>query len=66
MLYRVHTDIRAPFGTDPALFDRLKTEEQSQAPQRSGKWRHLWRVAGRCANIRVTPLSQHPSAIHQE
>ncbi len=94
MLYCVHMDVRVPPGTDPALLDRLKAEEkaQSQALQRSGKWRHLWRVAGRYANISVfdvashdelhailsglplfpfmeigvTPLSQHPSAIHQE
>ncbi len=94
MLYCVHMDVRVPPGTDPAMFDRLKAEEkaQSQTLQRSGQWRHLWRVAGRYANISVfdvashdelhailsglplfpfmditvTPLSQHPSAIHQE
>ena len=94
MLYCVHMDVRVPPGTDPVLLDRLKAEEkaQSQVLQRSGKWRHLWRVAGRYANISVfdvashdelhailsglplfpfmevsvTPLSQHPSAIHQE
>ena len=94
MLYCVHMDVRVPPGTDPALLDRLKAEEKarSQDLQRSGKWRHLWRVAGRYANISVfdvaghdelhailsglplfpfmeisvTPLSQHPSAIHQE
>ena len=94
MLYCVHMDVRVPPGTDPALLDRRKAEEKarSQDLQRSGKWRHLWRVAGRYANISVfdvashnelhailsglplfpfmeisvTPLSQHPSAIHQE
>ncbi len=94
MLYCVQMDVRVPRDVDPAVFDRLKVEEkaQSEALQRSGEWRHLWRVTGRYANISVfdvashdelhailsglplfpfmeisvTPLSQHPSAVHQE
>ncbi len=94
MLYCVQMDVRVPRDVDPAVFDRLKAEEKARAEalQREGKWRHLWRVAGRYANISVsdvgshdelhailsglplfpfmeisvTPLAQHPSAIHQE
>ena len=55
MLYCVQMDVRVPRDVDPAVFDRLKVEEkaQSEALQRSGKWRHLWRVTGRYANISV-------------
>ncbi len=94
MLYCVQMDVRVPHDVDPVVFDRLKAEEKarSEALQRSGKWRHLWRVTGRYANISVfdvashdelhailsglplfpfmditvTPIGQHPSAIHQE
>lgn len=61
MLYCVHMAVRTPPGTDPALFDRLKAEEkaQSQELQRSGKWRHLWRVAGQYANISVFDVADH-------
>jgi len=61
MLYCVHMDIRVPPGMDPALFDRLKAEEKarSQDLQRSGKWRHLWRIAGRYANISVFDVASH-------
>ena len=61
MLYCVQMDVRVPRDLDPATFDRLKTEEkaQSEALQRSGKWRHLWRVTGRYANISVFDVGSH-------
>lgn len=94
MLYCVQMTVSLPHGLDPAELDRLRAEERDMAQelQRQGKWRHLWRVAGRYANISVfdvadhdelnailfklplfpfmdvtvTPLAQHPSALHQE
>ena len=94
MLYCVQMDVRVPRDLDPAMFDRLKAEEKARAEelQRNGVWRHLWRIAGRYANISVfdvadhdelhailsglplfsfmeitvTPLAQHPSAIHRD
>ncbi len=61
MLYHVEMDVQVPPGTDPAHFDRLKADEKamSQDLQRQGKWRHLWRIAGRYANISVFDVSSH-------
>ena len=61
MLYCVQMDVRVPHDVDPALFDRLKAEEKARAEvlQQEGKWRHLWRVAGRYANISVFDVDSH-------
>ena len=61
MLYHVRMDVRPPPGMDPAAFDRLKAEEKARAEelQREGKWVHLWRVAGRYANISVFDVGSH-------
>ena len=61
MLYCVQMDVRVPHDVDPAVFDRLKAEEKARAEelQRDGKWRHLWRVAGRYANISVFDVADH-------
>ena len=61
MLYHVQMDVRPPPDVDPELFERLKAEEK--ASRRScnapGKWRHLWRIAGRYANISVLDVEDH-------
>ena len=38
-----------------------KADEKARAGdlQRQGKWRHLWRVAGRYANISVFDVADH-------
>ncbi len=61
MLYCVQMDVRVPQGVDPAMFDKLKAEEKTraQALQQEGKWRHLWRVAGRYANVSVFDVADH-------
>ena len=61
MLYHVQMDVRPPPDVDPELFERLKAEEKtrSQELQRAGKWRHLWRIAGRYANISVLDVKDH-------
>lgn len=61
MLYFVQMDVRVPHDLDRAAFDRLKTEEKARAEalQREGKWRHLWRVAGRYANFSVFDVASH-------
>lgn len=55
MLYMVQMDVRVPHDVDPKRFGRLKAEEKSRAEdlQCQGKWRHLWRVAGRYANVSI-------------
>ena len=55
MLFMVRMDVKVPHDIDPAHFEALKTSEKVRAEdlQRSGKWRHLWRIAGQYANISI-------------
>jgi len=61
MLYCVHMDVRPPSDLDPERFERLKSEEKARAQelQREGKWRHLWRVAGRYAKISIFDVASN-------
>ena len=61
MLYCVQMDVRVPHDVDPERFERLRAEERARAQelQREGKWRHLWRIAGRYANISVFDVADH-------
>lgn len=61
MLYHVRMDVRPPHGIDSAEFDRLKAEEKARAQelQRSGKWVHLWRIAGQYSNVSVFDVESH-------
>lgn len=61
MLYHVAMDLTVPHDVDPVLFDRQKAEEKARAAelQRAGTWLHLWRVAGRYANISVFDVASH-------
>lgn len=47
--------VNLPLDMDPAVADELKAREKaySQELQRSGKWRHIWRIAGQYANYSV-------------
>ena len=61
MLYCVRMDVNVPFGFDNEELEELKGKEKARAEvlQRTGKWRHLWRVAGRYANISVFDVADH-------
>ena len=61
MLYCVQMDVRVPHDADPAGMDRLKAAEKSRTQdlQRAGTWVHLWRVAGRYANVSVFDVADH-------
>jgi muconolactone D-isomerase len=61
MLYHVRMDVHPPTDGDLAAFDGLKAAEKSRAQelQRSGKWRHLWRIAGEYANISIFDIADH-------
>ena len=61
MLYCVEMSVEIPPNADPATIDRLKADEKqrSQDLQRQGKWPHLWRVAGRYANISILDVADH-------
>jgi muconolactone D-isomerase len=46
---------------EAARFEALKVEEKARALdlQRQGKWRHLWRVAGRYSNVSIFDVADH-------
>lgn len=55
MLFKVDMQVNIPLDADPVVIDDIKLKEKaySQDLQRSGKWRHIWRVAGQYANVSV-------------
>lgn len=55
MLFHVQMDVRLPHDLDGDKADELKRVERDRADalQKEGKWRHLWRVAGRYSNVSV-------------
>ncbi|MFZ6772144.1 muconolactone Delta-isomerase [Undibacterium sp. SXout7W] len=55
MLFHVRMDVSLPVTMPEAQAAELKKTEKeiAQALQQSGKWRHLWRIAGQYANISV-------------
>ena len=61
MLYHVTMQVNLPPDMDSARAEELKAAEKSYAQelQRQGKWVHVWRVAGRYANISVFDVSSH-------
>ena len=65
MLFHVTMDVRLPPGLDPAVVERLKAAERARAQelQQTGAWRHLWRVAGRYANVSIFDVAS-PAELH--
>lgn len=55
MLFQVEMVVRLPHDMPAETADALKKKERelAQSLQASGKWRHLWRVAGRYANVSI-------------
>ncbi len=55
MLFLAEMEVRIPHDADAERIARLQAEEKARAQQlqRAGEWRHLWRVAGRYANVSV-------------
>jgi len=55
MLFHVRMDVNLPPAMPADQATALKTAEKAMAQglQSSGKWRHLWRIAGQYANISV-------------
>lgn len=55
MLFQVEMDVRIPPDADRGHIQTLKETERarSQELQREGTWRHLWRIAGRYANVSI-------------
>jgi len=53
MLFHVRMDVRIPPDMPQERLAELQRveRERSQALQRLGKWRHIWRIAGHYANV---------------
>jgi len=65
MLFHVKMDVRIPHDLPRETSDQLKATEKarSQDLQRSGKWRHLWRIAGQYSNISIFDV-ESPQELH--
>lgn len=61
MLYLVEMEVSIPDGVDAERLEKLKRDEKEMGMrlQKEGKWRHLWRVAGRYANVSVFDVANH-------
>lgn len=66
MLFHVHMDVRLPLDMDTERAGQLKQTEKErfQELQRNGKWRHIWRVVGRYANVSIFDVDS-PDELHQ-
>lgn len=55
MLFLVQMQVNIPHDEDRELVEARKAQEKERAQelQRDGRWRHLWRVVGRYANVSV-------------
>jgi len=55
MLFHVEMTVRLPREMPSEIADNIKKTERemAQSLQRSGKWRHLWRIAGHYANVSI-------------
>ncbi len=55
MLFHVTMDVNLPQTMAENVARELKAREKaySQALQRGGKWRHIWRIAGHYSNVSV-------------
>ena len=65
MLFHVQMTVRLPHEMPAAEADELKAREKAiaQQLQREGTWRHLWRIAGRYANVSVFDVPDN-AALH--
>ena len=55
MLFHVQMDVQIPHSLDPEVAAQLIAKEKaySQELQRSGNWRHIWRIVGEYANYSI-------------
>ncbi|MBC8751498.1 MULTISPECIES: muconolactone Delta-isomerase [Paraburkholderia] len=55
MLFHVRMDVYLPVDMPAEVANEIKTREKaySQELQRSGKWRHIWRLVGEYANYSI-------------
>jgi muconolactone D-isomerase len=55
MLFHVRMDVRIPHDVNPERLAELNSTEHERAKelQLQRKWTHLWRVAGKYANVSI-------------
>jgi muconolactone D-isomerase len=65
MTFHVYMTVRLPYDLDADTVKRLNDEEheRARALQLEGKWVHLWRVAGKFANVSVFEV-EDPGELH--
>lgn len=61
MLFHVRMDVHLPADMPADVANDIKARERaySQELQRSGKWRHIWRLVGEYANFSVFDVSSN-------
>jgi muconolactone D-isomerase len=66
MLFHVYMTIQIPHDADPERIKQLSAAEHERAAelQKQGKWLHLWRVAGKYANVSVFKVDD-PDELHE-
>jgi muconolactone D-isomerase len=66
MLFHVNINVRIPHGTDPEKVKQLSVQEHERAKdlQLQRKWVHLWRVAGKYANVSIFDV-ESPAELHE-
>lgn len=59
MLFHVEMQVNIPHDFPAEKADAIKAAEKAYAQdlQRQGKWVHLWRIAGRYANVSIFDVS---------
>jgi muconolactone D-isomerase len=65
MLFHVRMTVRIPHDANPDEIKQLGTQEHERAKelQLQGKWLHLWRIAGKYANISIFDV-ESPAELH--
>jgi len=61
MLFQVRMDVKIPAHLSETEVNDLKSREKTLAQQlqQSGKWRHLWRIAGQYANTSIFDVASN-------
>jgi muconolactone D-isomerase len=66
MLFHAYINVCIPHDADPEQIKKLGAQEHERAKalQEQGKWLHLWRVAGKFANVSVFDV-ESPAELHE-
>lgn len=66
MLFQIRMDVNIPgdLGPEEAADIISKERAYSQELQRTGKWRHIWRIAGEYANYSIFDVEDNEE-LHQ-